>query len=97
MSFVLRHWLGQLSLRRWNLTGKIALFAGVFLLLSLLSVASTLWISRMLQGGAGAVNVVGQLRMMSFRVELSETEPGHARVAPELARRTCHATPARRG
>ena len=69
-----------MSPHRWTLSSKISLFAGVFLLLSLLSVGATLWISWKLQGGAGAVNVAGQLRMMSYRIQLSTLGPGKARV-----------------
>ncbi len=71
--------------RRWTLSAKIGLFAGVFLALSLLSVGATLWISWNLQGGAGAVNVAGQLRMMTYRLALSAAEPGRARVPGEVA------------
>ncbi|WP_018912223.1 type IV pili methyl-accepting chemotaxis transducer N-terminal domain-containing protein [Thiomonas sp. FB-6] len=71
---------------RWTLSSKISLFAGVFLLLSLLSVGATLWISWKLQGGAGAVNVAGQLRMMSYRLELSAASPRDAGVDVEIAR-----------
>ena len=75
-----------MSPHRWTLSSKISLFAGVFLLLSLLSVGATLWISWKLQGGAGAVNVAGQLRMMSYRIQLSTLGPGKARVPAEVAR-----------
>jgi two-component system nitrate/nitrite sensor histidine kinase NarX len=75
-----------MSPHRWTLSSKISLFAGVFLLLSLLSVGATLWISWKLQGGAGAVNVAGQLRMMSYRLQLSAVEPGRERVPAEIAR-----------
>ena len=75
-----------MSRHRWTLSSKISLFAGVFLLLSLLSVGATLWISWKLQGGAGAVNVAGQLRMMSYRLQLGAGEPGKPRVDGEIAR-----------
>lgn len=56
---------------RWTLTAKIALFTGVFLMLSLLSVGATLWISWNLAGGAAAVDVAGQLRMLSYKAALT--------------------------
>lgn len=71
--------------QRWTLTGKIALFAGLFLVLSLLSVGSTLWISWNLEGGAAAVNEAGRLRMMTYRLALSSTAPGRASVAQDVA------------
>ena len=70
---------------RWTLTAKLAVFAGVFLLLSLLSVGATLWISWNLEGGAAAVNEAGRLRMMSYRLALTEVAPAHTTVAQELA------------
>ncbi len=69
---------------RWTLTAKLAMFAGVFLVLSLLAVGATLWISWNLEGGAAAVNEAGRLRMMSYRLALSEVAPAHATVAQEL-------------
>ena len=75
----------QAPSRHWTLTSKISLFAGTFLLLSLLSVGATLWISWELQGGAGAVNVAGQLRMMTYRLGVSQAEGGQARMSREVA------------
>ena len=69
---------------RWTLTAKLAVFAGVFLVLSLLSVGTTLWISWNLEGGAAAVNEAGRLRMMSYRLALTEVAPAHTTVAQEL-------------
>ncbi len=70
--------------RHWTLTAKIALFAGAFLLLSLLSVGATLWISWNLEGGAAAVNVAGLLRMMTYRLALSAATTGE----PSLSSQT---------
>ena len=72
--------------RHWTLTAKIALFSGVFLLLSLMSVGATLWISWNLEGGAAAVNVAGQLRMLSYKVALSAASPDKTRLAADLRR-----------
>ena len=69
---------------RWTLTAKLAMFAGVFLVLSLLAVGATLWISWNLEGGAAAVNEAGRLRMMSYRLALSEIAPAHTTVAQQL-------------
>ena len=75
-----------MSSRRWSLTTKISLVAAVFLLLSLMSVGTSLWISWKLEGGAGAVNVAGELRMMTYRLAVSAAQPGRPRVAAEVAR-----------
>ncbi len=75
----------QAPSRNWTLTSKISLFAGTFLLLSLLSVGATLWISWELQGGAGAVNVAGQLRMMTYRLGVSQAEGDRSRMSREVA------------
>ena len=69
---------------RWTLTAKLAMFAGVFLVLSLVAVGATLWISWNLEGGAAAVNEAGRLRMMSYRLALSEVAPAHTSVAQQL-------------
>ncbi len=70
--------------QRWTLTAKIALFAGVFLALSLLSVGATLWISWNLEGGAAAVNEAGRLRMMTYRLALSSSAPSRTTVIQEV-------------
>ena len=75
-----------MSSRRWTLTTKISLIAAVFLLLSLMSVGTSLWISWKLEGGAGAVNVAGELRMMTYRLAVSAAQPGRPLVAAEVAR-----------
>ncbi|MDD5001795.1 MAG: type IV pili methyl-accepting chemotaxis transducer N-terminal domain-containing protein, partial [Thiomonas arsenitoxydans] len=70
--------------RNWTLTAKIALFSGTFLLLSLMSVGATLWISWNLEGGAAAVNVAGQLRMLSYKVALSATDLDDTQLSSDL-------------
>ncbi len=70
--------------RHWTLTTKIALFAGAFLLLSLLSVGATLWISWNLEGGAAAMNVAGRLRMMTYQLALTSATAGQPRLATEV-------------
>ncbi len=42
-----------------------------FLLLALLSIAVTLWVSWQLDGGAAAVNEAGRMRMQAYRLSLS--------------------------
>ncbi len=57
--------------RHWSLGGKLALVGLPFLLLALLSIALTLWVSWQLDGGAAAVNETGRMRMQAYRMSLS--------------------------
>lgn len=57
--------------RHWSLGGKLALVGAPFLLLALLSIALTLWVSWQLDGGAAAVNEAGRMRMQAYRMSLS--------------------------
>lgn len=55
----------------WTLTTKLVATGVSFLLLALLSISLTLWISWELEGGAAAVNEAGRLRMHTYRMALS--------------------------
>ena len=57
--------------RHWGLGAKFALVGLPFLLLALLSIALTLWVSWQLDGGAAAVNEAGRMRMQAYRMSLS--------------------------
>ncbi len=57
--------------KEWNLGVKLALVAAPFLLLALLIIAVTLWVSWQLEGGAAAVNEAGRMRMQAYRLSLS--------------------------
>lgn len=57
--------------RRWNLGAKLALVATPFLVLTLLAISATLWVSWQLEGGAAAVNEAGRMRMQTYRMSLS--------------------------
>ena len=57
--------------RKWPLGAKLALVAAPFLLLALVSITATLWISWQLEGGAAAVNEAGRMRMQAYRMSLS--------------------------
>jgi two-component system nitrate/nitrite sensor histidine kinase NarX len=50
---------------------KLALVAMPFLVLSLLAISATLWVSWQLDGGAAAVNEAGRMRMQTYRLSLS--------------------------
>jgi two-component system nitrate/nitrite sensor histidine kinase NarX len=57
--------------RRWNLGAKLALVALPFMLLGLLAIAATLWVSWQLEGGAASLNEAGRMRMQTYRLSLS--------------------------
>jgi len=57
--------------RQWNLGTKLALVGAPFLLLALLAVALTMWVSWQLDGGAAAVNEAGRMRMQVYRISLA--------------------------
>jgi len=57
--------------RHWNLGTKLALVATPFLVLTLLAISATLWVSWQLEGGAAAVNEAGRMRMQTYRLSLS--------------------------
>ncbi len=57
--------------KHWHLGTKLALVGLPFLLLALLSLALTLWVSWQLDGGAAAVNESGRMRMQAYRIALA--------------------------
>ena len=57
--------------RHWNLGVKLAFVGTPFLLLALLMIAITLWVSWQLEGGAAAVNEAGRMRMQAYRLSFS--------------------------
>jgi two-component system, NarL family, nitrate/nitrite sensor histidine kinase NarX len=57
--------------RHWSLGAKLALVGTPFLVLVLVSIALTLWMSWQLDGGAAAVNEAGRMRMQAYRMSLS--------------------------
>ncbi|MFO1398274.1 MAG: type IV pili methyl-accepting chemotaxis transducer N-terminal domain-containing protein [Burkholderiales bacterium] len=57
--------------RHWTLGAKLTLVGTPFLLLALVSIALTLWVSWQLDGGAAAVNEAGRMRMQSYRLALA--------------------------
>jgi two-component system nitrate/nitrite sensor histidine kinase NarX len=56
---------------QWTLGIKLALVATPFLVLTLLAISATLWVSWQLEGGAAAVNEAGRMRMQTYRLSLS--------------------------
>lgn len=65
-------------LTRWPLASKLIAIGTSFLVLALGSIALTLWVSWQLEGGAAAVNEAGRLRMQTYRLALTLSQPGLA-------------------
>ncbi len=61
----------MMSNKQWSLGAKLTLLGAPFLLLVLLSTATTLWVSWQLDGGAAAINEAGRMRMQTYRMSLS--------------------------
>lgn len=59
------------SKKQWGLGTKLVLLGTPFLLMTLLLIAATLWVSWQLDGGAAAVNETGRMRMQAYRMALS--------------------------
>ncbi len=70
----------------WTLTTKLLVTGVSFLLLALLSIGLTVWVSWELEGGAAAMNEAGRLRMQTYRLALSLERPGQADMRDIAAR-----------
>lgn len=70
---------------RWGLGAKLALVAAPFLVVAMLLIAATLWVSWQLDGGAAALNEAGRMRMQSFRLSLSISTGDRPAVARQVA------------
>ncbi len=72
--------------RPWTLTAKLVAAGSTFLVLALVCVGVTLWVTWQLEGGAAAVNEAGRLRMQAYRLGLDVVEGRDARIAEHAAR-----------
>ena len=54
--------------RPWRLSTKLGAIGGGLLLMALLSISLTLWVTWQLEGGAAAVNEAGRMRMQTWRL-----------------------------
>ncbi|MCV2369213.1 type IV pili methyl-accepting chemotaxis transducer N-terminal domain-containing protein [Roseateles oligotrophus] len=69
-----------------SLAGKLALIQTTFLVVALASIAFTLWVSWQLEGGAGAINEAGRMRMLTYRLTLMHQAGEHADVVDGVAK-----------
>ncbi|MDC8771129.1 type IV pili methyl-accepting chemotaxis transducer N-terminal domain-containing protein [Roseateles albus] len=68
-----------------TLAGKLALIQTTFLVVALASIAFTLWVSWQLEGGAGAINEAGRMRMLTYKLTLMHQAGEHIEVAQGVA------------
>jgi len=59
--------------RPWKLSAKLGAIGSALLLVALVSIGLTLWVTWQLEGGAAAVNEAGRMRMQTWR--LAQTLP----------------------
>jgi len=71
--------------KHWSLGAKLMLVGTPFLLLALISIALTLWVSWQLDGGAAAVNEGGRMRMQAYRMALAQATGEQVAVAAQVA------------
>ena len=71
--------------RTWSLGAKLGLVGVPILLLALLIIANTLWISSQLGAGTAAVNEAGRMRMQAYRLSLSIATADTKAIPEELA------------
>ena len=69
-----------------SLAGKLALIQTTFLVVALASIAFTLWVSWQLEGGAGAINEAGRLRMLTYKLTLMHQAGERVEVVDGVAR-----------
>jgi two-component system nitrate/nitrite sensor histidine kinase NarX len=78
--------LSRLSLPRASLSWKLGAIGAALLVLALASIGLTVWITWQLEGGAGAVNEAGRLRMETWRLAQSVQRSDAAALAGEARR-----------
>ncbi|KWT96802.1 MULTISPECIES: type IV pili methyl-accepting chemotaxis transducer N-terminal domain-containing protein [unclassified Variovorax] len=64
----------MMNSRQWTLGAKLALVALPFLLAALGAMATLVYMSWQIEGGAAAVNEAGRMRMRTFRIVMSASE-----------------------
>ena len=68
-----------------SLSAKLGLLGVLLFVVALTSIGITLWLGWQLEGGAGAVNEAGRLRMQTWRLAQALSAPEHGRAgAPQL-------------
>ena len=70
--------------RKYALSTKLISIGVVFLVVALLSIGLTLWVTWQLEGGAAAVNEAGRMRMQSWQMVSVAQSPHTPQAVPEL-------------
>ncbi|HEX2012643.1 MAG TPA: type IV pili methyl-accepting chemotaxis transducer N-terminal domain-containing protein [Roseateles sp.] len=73
-----------MSSRARSLVSRLALIQTGFLIVALAAIGFTLWVSWQLEGGAGAINEAGRMRMLSYRMVLSQTNGATAELRRDI-------------
>jgi len=63
--------------RKYSLSTKLVSIGAVLLIVALMSIGLTLWVTWQLEGGAAAVNEAGRMRMQTWRLA-STAQSGHS-------------------
>ncbi len=70
---------------RWSLSTKLGTIGGALLLVALISIGLTLWVTWQLSGGAASVNEAGRMRMQTWRLAQTLQSGDTARVQALMA------------
>lgn len=73
------------SPRRWSLAAKLAMVGMPLVVLAIVAIVVTLWVSFQLDGGAAALNEAGRMRMQAYRLSLSVAQGREADVQAQVA------------
>jgi len=73
-------------MKSWTLTAKLYASGLGLLVVALTSIGLTLWVTWTLEGGAGAVNEAGRMRMQTYRLALAASTHGPSRETLALIR-----------
>lgn len=71
-------------MRRWSLAAKLAAVGTPLVVLALVAIVVTLWVSFQLDGGAAALNEAGRMRMQAYRLSLSVAQADAAAMAVQV-------------
>lgn len=69
----------------WSLSAKLGAIGGSLLVMALISIGLTLWVTWQLEGGAAAVNEAGRMRMQTWRLAQTLAGGDAQRIATFLA------------
>jgi two-component system nitrate/nitrite sensor histidine kinase NarX len=74
-----------MNTHRRTVASKLFAIGLTLLVLALVSIALTLWVSWQLEGGAAAVNEAGRMRMLTYRMALQQQQAGATAPQPIAA------------